>query len=92
MRPVVCISWGTKYGAPYVNRLHGMVRRNLAGPFRFVCITDADAGLAEGVEAHPLPPMEGEVPVRPGQCGKSRLRTGRLADLKGPFLPSNSAS
>lgn len=63
MRPVVRISWGTKYGAPYVNRLHGMVRRNLAGPFRFVCVTDADAGLAEGVEAHPLPPMEGEVPA-----------------------------
>ena len=86
MRQVVCISWGTKYGAPYVNRLFAMVRRNLAGPFRFVCFTDRADGMADGVEALPLPPMEAEVPARPGQWGKSRLWAERLADLEGPFL------
>ena len=32
---VVCIRWGMKYGAHYVNRLYGMVARHLTPPFRF---------------------------------------------------------
>jgi hypothetical protein len=37
---VVCVKWGTLYNSDYVNRLYGMVRRNLTIPFDFYCITD----------------------------------------------------
>ena len=43
-RQVVCISWGTKYGAAYVNRLYAMVARNLTPPFSFTCFTDDAKG------------------------------------------------
>ena len=33
---VVCIKWGDKYPAYYVNRLHGGVKRFLRRPFRFI--------------------------------------------------------
>lgn len=65
-RIVVCMKWGDKYDARYVNRLLGMCRRNLTLEHRFVCLTDDDAGLLPGIEAFPLPPtLEGKtLPAR----------------------------
>ena len=37
---VICIKWGTRYGADYVNRLASMIRRNTARPTRLICFTD----------------------------------------------------
>ena len=47
---VICIKWGTKFGADYVNRLYKMVEKNLSIPHRFVCFTDNAEGLIEGIE------------------------------------------
>ncbi len=57
MNPVniLCTKWGTKYGADYVNRLYSMVSRNIARPYRFVCLTDDSTGLRPEVEAFALP-------------------------------------
>ncbi|MGH6970295.1 MAG: hypothetical protein ACREEQ_01675 [Caulobacteraceae bacterium] len=49
------MKWGTKFGPEYVNRLYGMAARNLARPFRFVCLTDDAAGVRAEVETHPIP-------------------------------------
>jgi len=51
---VVCLKWGTRYGADYVNRLHRMVAAHLTRPHRFVCFTEGRAGLDPGVEVTPL--------------------------------------
>ena len=48
VKQVICISWGTKYGAPYVNRLYAMVARNLTPPFSFTCFTDNAEGFRPG--------------------------------------------
>ena len=32
VKQVICINWGTKYGPDYVNRLYGMVARNITPP------------------------------------------------------------
>ena len=40
IKQIICIKWGTKYGADYANKLYGMVSRNITPPFRFVCFTD----------------------------------------------------
>lgn len=55
MRQVVCMKWGTLYSADYVNRLYNMVRRNLTGDFRFVCLTDDPTGINEAVECFDCP-------------------------------------
>lgn len=54
-RVVLCMKWGTLYGADYVNVLHNAVRRNLSGSFRFVCLTDDGAWLDAGIETFPIP-------------------------------------
>ena len=56
---ILCMKWGNKYGAVYVNRLHAMVSRNLSRPFRFICLTDDSSGFSDGIESFEIP----EVPV-----------------------------
>lgn len=59
MKPVIilCMKWGTKYPADYVNKLQRMVARHLTRPHRFVCLTDDVSGLDERVECFPIPTM-----------------------------------
>jgi len=46
---IVCVKWGTKFPALYVNRLYNMVKRNLTTPYRFVCLTDNPEGLIPNI-------------------------------------------
>lgn len=57
-RHVICMKWGTKYGPEYVNRLYAMVRRNLQGDFRFICLTDDSKGIRAEVECLPIPSLD----------------------------------
>ena len=54
-KSVICVKWGEKYSAEYVNNLQRMVARNLTYPHRFVCLTDDDSGLSREVETLKLP-------------------------------------
>lgn len=87
MKNVICINWGTMYGAPYINRLYAMVARNITPPFRFVAFTDTTDGVRSEVECFDLPDMPGEIPQKtPGKWQKARLWAPQLADLQGNFL------
>lgn len=87
IKQVICINWGTKYGADYVNRLYGMVARNITPPFTFTCFTDNSAGFRSEVQAAPLPNLDFELPVtRKGIWPKCRLWSETLGDLTGPVL------
>jgi len=52
---VVCIKWGEKYPAYYVNRLYRGVTRFLDRPFTFHCFTDRGEDIDPGVVLHDLP-------------------------------------
>jgi hypothetical protein len=52
MLTVVCVKWGTRYGAEYVTRLQRGVQRHLTVSHRFVCLTENPV---DGVECEPLP-------------------------------------
>ncbi len=54
---IICMKWGTKFPASYVNKLYGMVERNLTLPFRFVCFTEQSKGIRSEVEIQPLPEL-----------------------------------
>lgn len=87
MKQIICIRWGQKYGVDYVNRLYGMVARNISPPFAFYCITDDTTGLRPEVRVIPLPDLGCEMPkVRQGIWGKSRLWRSDLGGLSGPVL------
>lgn len=52
------MKWGTQYGVDFVNQLYNGVKNNLAGDFRFVCLTDDGTGLNPAIEALPLPDIQ----------------------------------
>lgn len=91
---VVCMKWGDKYPAYYVNRLHAGVSRFLRRPFRFLCFTDRPDGLTADIEVHALPvePYEAELvrlatePKRKGAWRKISLFRPGLAGMDGPVL------
>uniref|UniRef100_UPI003566C2E3 glycosyltransferase n=1 Tax=Hydrogenophaga sp. TaxID=1904254 RepID=UPI003566C2E3 len=53
---VICIKWGSKYGADYVNTLRNMVARHLSRPHRFICLTEHPEGIQADIETKPIPP------------------------------------
>ncbi len=55
---VICMKWGKRYGADYVNRLHSMVQRHTTRPTRLVCYTDDAESITSAVETYPLPHIE----------------------------------
>ncbi|MGJ3232136.1 MAG: hypothetical protein ACFE0P_10085 [Oceanicaulis sp.] len=54
---VLCMKWGARYPAIYVNRLLAMVTRNMEQPVQLVCFTDDPTGIDAGVDIRPLPPF-----------------------------------
>jgi hypothetical protein len=53
---VVTWLWGNgsgKFNAGHVNTLASMVRRHYAAPYRFRCVTNTPAGIAQGIEIVP---------------------------------------
>ncbi len=80
------MKWGDKYGADYVNRLYGMVNRNLTLPFKFVCFTENPESIHPNVKILPLPSLG--LPENIPERGWLKLATFQnpLADLKGTAL------
>ena len=51
---VVCVKYGTKYGADYVNKLYFGVKTNLSLPHKFACFTEDGEGLDKNISVIPL--------------------------------------
>lgn len=92
---IVCIKWGTLFGPEYVNRLYSGVRRHMARPVRFLCMTEHADGLHPGIGILDLPvePFRADmdralaVANRQGAMRKvSLFRRGVIPDLDGPVL------
>lgn len=85
-RNIICMKWGTRYPADYVNRLFNMVSRHLSGEFRFVCFTDDPKGVLPGVECLPIPDIELPEHLANKPWKKLVLWQKPLADLEGQAL------
>ena len=83
---VLCMKWGTKYGAEYVNRLYNMVKRHTTVDFKMVCLTDRTEGIDPAVECFPIPPLA--LPAGSPERGWNKLSTFEpdLYGLKGNAL------
>ncbi len=55
MVKVVCLKWGEKYAASYVNKLYKMVESHIGCQFEFYCLTEAPSGLRNEVRTIELP-------------------------------------
>ncbi len=52
---IICMKWGTKYGAEYANRLYRSAKANTTHPIHFTCFTEDASGLDDGIHVEPLP-------------------------------------
>jgi len=52
---ILCVKWGDKYSAKYVNILFNMVSRNITIPFDFHCYTDDPVGIDTQINIIPIP-------------------------------------
>lgn len=87
IKQVICIKWGTRYGPEYVNKIYGMVSRNITPPFRVICFTDDKVGIRPEVDCYDLPELGCPLPVRaPGKWRKTSLWGYDLFDIKGVAL------
>ena len=87
MKQVICMKWGTAFGARDVNILYAMVARNVTGDFRVFCFTDDESGIRDEVECLPLPDLECEIPKDvPGKWPKSALWGTELFGITGTVL------
>ncbi len=55
MQTVICMKWGTRYGADFVNRLHAAILRNTLRPTQLVCLTDDPTGINPNIRCEPIP-------------------------------------
>lgn len=84
-RNIICMKWGDKFDASYVNRLFDMVEKNITLEHRFICFTDNAEGINEKVEIRPIPPLkEDGIPDR--MWKKLTVFNKELYDLKGTAL------
>lgn len=51
---IICLKWGERYSAEWVNRLYTMVERNCKSDFQFYCCTEDPNGIRSEVNIIPL--------------------------------------
>ena len=84
---IICMKWGKRYPASYVNILFRSIGRNLSRPFRFLCLTDDPSELLEGIETLPFPENPGITQAKwPNVFMKLEMTRDGFADLVGPTL------
>ena len=55
---IVCLKWGTKYNADYVNRLYRMVKKNISVPFTFHCCSEDFTDISSEIQRISLPDID----------------------------------
>lgn len=56
---VICLKYGSKYSAEYVNKLYSMISRYSTGNIKFWCLTDHSIGLNDQISIIPLTVVDG---------------------------------
>lgn len=83
---IICMKWGEKFPAAYVNRLYGMISRNITMPFQLVCFTDNSKGIREEVKVEPLPILELPDGIPERGWRKLTVLAKNFGDLSGSAL------
>jgi len=55
MQTVICMKWGTRYGANFVNRLNTAIQRNTTRQTQLICLTDDSSGINDNVRCEAIP-------------------------------------
>lgn len=86
MQTIICMKWGTRYGAEFVNRLYSTVQRQTSRPTRLVCFTDDGAGVHPDVQIEDIPHINLPEDLLSPPWRKLAMWVYPLADLEGDAL------
>jgi len=86
MQTVICMKWGTRYGADFVNRLETAIKRNTTRPTQLVCLTDDSSGVSETVHCKAIPDINLPDELISTPWRKLVLWKDNLAGLNGDAL------
>ncbi len=86
MQTVVCMKWGVRYPASYVNCLWAMIKRNTKRPTRLVCYTDDPTDVDHEVTTLPIPPMPLPERIANRPWRKLVLWAPEVPGISGDFL------
>ena len=83
LKTILCMKWGTAFGADDVNVLYRNCRRHVEGDLRFICLTDNADGFDAAIQTRPIPDigLSPEDWKRPGVWPKLALYHADLHDL-----------
>ena len=57
MNYIICLKWGKKYSAEYVNKLYAMTQRNCTVPHQFICFTENRKDIDKEIKTINLPTL-----------------------------------
>ena len=83
---LICLKYGTRYPADYVNKLYAGVKRHLKRPFLFHCCTDDPTDLVPEVNVIPFPENPGITTSWPHVLVKLMLTQNGFGGISGPTL------
>ena len=83
---ILCVKWGDRYSAEFVNILFRSVKRNLTKKHRFFCVTEDSSGLDEAIQIIPFPENPGVQRGWPDVLVKLMVFADGFGDLYGPTL------
>lgn len=86
MQTVICMKWGSRYSADFVNRLNAAVQRNTDRPTQLICLTDDPSGVDEAVKCKPIPDINLPDELITTPWRKLVLWQDKLAGLSGDVL------
>lgn len=75
---IICVKWGDRYSAAFVNRLYKMVAENTTLDFEFYCYTEDPSGVDDHINIIPMPDDDLE-----GFWPKLRMFEKGFGDLRG---------
>ena len=55
MQQIICMKWGLRYSASYVNKLYNSILRHTNRKTQLICFTDNEVGINENVICKPIP-------------------------------------
>ena len=86
VQTVICMKWGTRYGAEFVNRLHAAIQRNTSRATQLVCLTDDKTDIDGNVRCVDIPDINLPDHLALTPWRKLVLWKDKIADLSGDVL------
>lgn len=86
MQTIICMKWGTRYGADFVNRLYNSIQRHTERNTRLICFTDDSSGINTNVQCQPIPDIDLPDDQINTPWRKLTMWAYPLADIEGDVL------